>query len=110
VTTERPLVSTGNREFRPVGTSGAIKNDSLVVGDPDLSGDPVMCWPKLSEARDEAQFVGSALSTTPFIDKEASFANIVKQLKAGQKTLSYIHFATHGMSDPIDPADKSFLR
>ena len=83
---------------------------SLIVGDPDLSGDKTTCWPKLTQARDEALFISTALSdAAPLIDKAATFDRVVNQLKLGQKTLKYIHFATHGVSDPINPADGSFL-
>ena len=100
----------------PSVTTSSSKNDAnapeaLIVGDPDLKWDRNnYCWPKLPFARKEAEFAGEGRTARKVLTgSQATFDAVSAQLKAGQKSLRYIHFATHGMSDDIDPADKGFL-
>ncbi|SIT58796.1 hypothetical protein BQ8794_60105 [Mesorhizobium prunaredense] len=82
----------------------------LVVGDPDLSYDKKrFCWPKLPHAREEASFLASKLGVGATVGASANFNFVKSSLKAGQNTLRLIYFATHGITDPINPADGSFL-
>lgn len=83
---------------------------SLVVGDPDLSYDKSICWPPLPHALEEVEFVATTLGdANPLTGIEAAFDKVKSKLKSGQKSLRVIYFATHGMTDPNNPADGSFL-
>jgi hypothetical protein len=84
--------------------------EALVVGDPELKWDRNYCWPKLPFARKEAEFTATARNAKKvLLGPQATFETVSAELKARQKSLRYIHFATHGISDEVDPADKSFL-
>jgi CHAT domain-containing protein len=84
--------------------------DTLVVGNPDLSKDSTECWPKLPHAQQEAVTVAKTLGgRDALVDKSATYKEIVSQIRSRQNTLKYIHFATHGVSDPVNPADGSYL-
>lgn len=83
---------------------------SLVIGNPDLSSNTDYCWPKLPEAESEAQFVAQQFSSeSPMLGKAANFNEVTHRLKAGESTLKYIHFSTHGLSNEENPADGGFL-
>lgn len=93
-----------------VATAASSAN-TLIVGDPDLSWDrKSFCWPKLPFARAEVEAVAGATGATKLLEgKSATFQTVSSLLKAGQKSLRYIHLATHGVSDPDNPADGGFL-
>jgi CHAT domain-containing protein len=104
VTTNQPALAS------VTSNSSSSASDVLIVGDPDLRWDRSMCWPELPFARQEAEFAASYRNDkNALLGSEATFEAVTARLKAGQKTIRYIHFATHGMSDAVDPADKGFL-
>ncbi|MGO8397910.1 CHAT domain-containing protein [Rhizobium ruizarguesonis] len=94
---------------QPDRVSAKAKSTFMVVGDPDLSGDKSFCWPKLPHAREEAALLADKLGTNATTGASADFNLVKANLKSGQKTLRLIYFATHGMTDPKNPADGSFL-
>ena len=81
----------------------------LVVGNPDLSGDRDMCWTPLPAAEREARRVAAVGGTgDALIGADANRDAVMQRLESG-KALDLIYLATHGVSDPVDPADGSFL-
>jgi CHAT domain-containing protein len=84
---------------------------ALIVGDPELKWDSKsFCWPELPFARQEAEFTASRQKgATLLLGPQAKFETVSGELKRGQKSLNYIHFATHGVSDSENPADKGLL-
>lgn len=82
----------------------------LVVGNPDLTYDrTTYCWADLPHAENEAVYVSSLLGVRPILGPAADFAAVTSHLREGQQGLKIIFFATHGISDSINPADGSFL-
>lgn len=80
---------------------------SLVVGDPDLSRDAEYQWTPLAGARREA---GQAAKLGPSIvltGPDATRTAVLKRLAGNAPSLLY--FATHGIADPVNPMDGSFL-
>lgn len=79
---------------------------ALVVGDPDLAQDTEWVWEALPGARREAEAVARKLSARALVGKDATLAKVKQEL--GTRP-SLVYFATHGMSDAINPMDQSFL-
>ncbi len=79
----------------------------LIVGDPDLSEDPVWDFIPLPGAREEALFVANAFRARALIGQEATFDSVQSALRKFH--ISMIYFATHGISDARNPMDGSFL-
>jgi hypothetical protein len=79
---------------------------ALVIGDPDLSGDPDWQFPPLPGARTEAEAVARILRVQPLLGQQASLEIVVRRL-AERPTV--IYFATHAIADPDDPLDGGFL-
>lgn len=83
---------------------------SLVIGDPDLSQHRDYCWSQLPNALSEAKHVAErAGDGNPLVGPNATFDAVRSRLEIGADSLQLIFFATHGMSNHVDPADKSFL-
>lgn len=80
--------------------------ETLIVGDPDLSGDPRYTFSPLPAARREATDVAQLLSSNALTGPMATRHRIAKALEGSP---SIIYFATHGISDPVNPMDGSFL-
>ncbi len=98
----------------PTVTDIVIKDSGvkkfLTVGDPDLSAHTDYCWRPLPNALLEAQYVARVVGdTSPLLGKAATLKSVRKRLLEGASSLKLIFFATHGLSDEVDPADKSFL-
>lgn len=83
------------------------RGSSVVIGDPDLSGDPVWEFAVLPGARKEAEFAARSLGASPITGTEATFDTVREAL--GSQDLSMIYLATHGVSDAVNPMDGSFL-
>ena len=81
---------------------------SVVIGDPDLSQDRRWNFPPLPGARREAAEVAELVGEQPILGQEATKANVLDRLKAGRGA-SLIYFATHALSDAVNPMDGSFL-
>ncbi|WP_245445205.1 CHAT domain-containing protein [Rhizobium anhuiense] len=82
---------------------------AMVVGNPDLTWDRKYCWRSLPYASEEATKVASLVGIAPLLEKHATYKAVTDRLLQGQKTLSLIYFATHGVTDPDNPADGSYL-
>ena len=78
----------------------------LVVGDPDLSQDPAWIFQPLPGAASEASAVAQLGQVSPLQRADATRANVLKALN---ERPSIIYFATHGITDPVNPMDGSFL-
>lgn len=96
------------QEFR---YSPRLLRDAVVVGDPDLKGDPKWRWPALPGARSEAEQIAEIISLPRerlLIGPRATKAAVLP-LIAGARPPSFIYFATHALSDPVNPMDGSFV-
>lgn len=89
----------------PLPTLGRAAT-ALIVGDPDLSNDPLYSFSPLPAAQREATEIAQMLASQPFTGEMATRRQIEKALGG---LPSIIHFATHGISDPVNPMDGSFL-
>ena len=81
---------------------------SIVVGDPDLSQDRRWNFPPLAGARSEAVEVAALVGEQPLLGQEATKTHVLDRLKASRNA-SLIYFATHALSDAVNPMDGSFL-
>lgn len=82
------------------------KSQMLIVGDPDLSQDKHWIFPPLPGVAEEAKQIAQMGKTPPLIGSKASRSNVLDRLK---QTPGIIYFATHGLADPVNPMDGSFL-
>lgn len=85
-----------------------ILNRPLVIGDPDLSGDRRWKFQPLPGARAEAETAADLLGTRAIVAKAASRKAVLAKLRR-RRDWSFIYFATHGIADPVNPMDGSFL-
>ena len=85
-----------------------IRMRSIVVGDPDLSGDPQWEFPPLAGARSEALEVAALFGQQPLLGQQATRTHVLDQLKR-RSDAKLIYLATHAMSDAVNPMDGSFL-
>lgn len=83
------------------------RSGGLVVGDPDLSADKKFSFIPLPSAREEAEAVSMRWPGKRFIGGEASRKPVLAALSGRAGGL--IYFATHGIADPVNPMDGSFL-
>jgi hypothetical protein len=83
------------------------KSNALIVGDPDLSGDTKWRFASLPGARQEAMTVANLVGKVALVGKDANATKVRSGLAKGN--LSLIYFATHGISDAVNPMDDSFL-
>ena len=79
--------------------------NNIVIGDPDLSQDPVWDFVQLPGARKEASTVATMFRAAPLIGEYASYDRVVPHIRGK----SLIYFATHGLADSENPMDSSFL-
>ena len=81
---------------------------ALVIGDPDLRRDPDYSFAELPGARQEAVQVAQAVTATALLGAQAQHRAVVERLKRGSD-LGLVYLATHGITDPANPQDGSFL-
>jgi CHAT domain-containing protein len=93
-------------EARPWRSEREMRN--IVVGDPDLSQDRRWNFPALAGARSEAVEVAALVGEQPLLGQEATKTHVLDRLK-GNRNASLIYFATHALSDAVNPMDGSFL-
>lgn len=82
---------------------------SLVVGNPDLSGDESWCWTDLPAAAIEANYAASRLTGSTLLTGEQASHDAVLAMLTSETPMAVVYLATHGISDPVNPADGSFL-
>ena len=80
----------------------------IVVGDPDLSGDPKWFFPDLPGARQEAIDIGKLVGAPPLLGQAATHSAVLAALKRPE-ALDLIYIATHAITDRANPQDDSFL-
>jgi CHAT domain-containing protein len=87
------------------------ESTAFVVGDPDLSGDRVLEFSPIPASRNEAVAVASKWSTpaAPLIGERADRAAVMAALNNASDRIGLVYFATHGISDDVNPMDGSFL-
>ena len=97
------------------GRSFDIRNlrlaNALVVGDPDLSGDPEYRWQPLPAARAEAVEVGEMLQLEQprlLLGAQATRTAVLEHLGRAEGP-DLIYMATHGLANSVNPMDGSFL-
>ncbi|HYF24039.1 MAG TPA: CHAT domain-containing protein [Caulobacteraceae bacterium] len=78
---------------------------ALVVGDPDLSHDTRLAWPRLAGAEREAAFAAGRLDGELLAGADATKAAV----RRGVIGRDYLHFATHAVSDGVNPMDESLV-
>jgi hypothetical protein len=81
---------------------------SIIVGDPDLAQDRRWQFPPLPGARFEAMEVAALVGAQPLLGAEATKRHVLDALMAGGNA-NLIYFATHALSDAVNPMDGSFL-
>jgi hypothetical protein len=81
---------------------------SIVVGDPDLSQDRRWNFPPLAGARSEAVEVATLVGEQALLGEDATKTHVLDRLRASRNA-SLIYFATHALSDAVNPMDRSFL-
>lgn len=96
--------------FQPLGgTSPNSAGSALVVGDVDLSAEPE-CWTALPHAAAETDHLSSLFTPQAVMRRTAaSYRDVAKRLADRSGDLKFIYFATHGVSNPVNPADESYL-
>lgn len=94
---------------RTDASSGGASPRRLIVGNPDLSGHSKECWTNLPHAEKEAKYAARKFNVAPLIGLAAGHDDVLSRLTAEASELDLIYFATHGFSDPVNPADGSFL-
>ncbi len=84
---------------------------AFVVGDPDLSNDPIFEFSPIPASRNEASAIASkwSPSTRLLIGDQADRVEVMSALTGGRPELGLVYFATHGISDSVNPMDGSFL-
>jgi hypothetical protein len=80
----------------------------LIVGDPDLTTNPQWIFPPLPGARLEAQRVASLFGQEPMLGKVATRQAVLTRLTS-RPAPKLIYFATHAITDEVNPQDASFL-
>lgn len=79
--------------------------DPIVVGNPVGSG-----FQALPGAEQEAQLVANIMQTDRlFLKKHAKMTILEGYLRENHQTVDYIHLATHGVADAVNPVDQSYL-
>ena len=91
----------------PAPLSGA---ERLIIGNPDLTDDRSVCWTDLPAAEREAKQVATITGGGVLLTgKDANRAEVINRLTRAKDRFQLVYFATHGVSDPENPADGSFL-
>lgn len=82
-----------------------------MVGDPDLSTDRLMQFSPIPASRDEALAVALkwSPSTHLLIGDGADRTEVMAALAGARDDIGLVYFATHGISDGVNPMDGSFL-
>lgn len=80
------------------------------VSTPVVVGDPANpAFRALPGAAEEAQIVAAALNTAPLAGKQATRSAIESRIRQNADRVDYIHLATHGLADAVNPLDGSYL-
>jgi hypothetical protein len=85
------------------------KEKVLVIGEPDLNWDKTYCWSELPFASIEAAHVATLMGVEPLLGTEANYNAVRRLLTNGQDSLQLIYIASHGVTDPENPADGSYV-
>jgi hypothetical protein len=80
----------------------------VVAGAPTRVNDLKWDFPPLPGARAEINEVAAMLGAEPLVDQMASKQRVTTVLRSQPRT-QLIYLATHGIADPTDPLDGSFL-
>jgi CHAT domain-containing protein/tetratricopeptide (TPR) repeat protein len=89
------------------GRTQKVKTSSLLlVGDPDSGA---AGYPKLRYAQGEMDSVRRGLSTGDSVVLAGSHANPAEYAAAKPARFSLIHFAAHGIANPISPLDSAIV-
>ncbi len=80
--------------------------NALIVGDPDLTGDPIFKFIPLPGAQAEARSVARLVKSPALIGPSATHDQVMTGLGRGPRL---IYLATHGIADAKNPMDASFL-
>ncbi|MCI5074631.1 CHAT domain-containing protein [Oricola sp.] len=86
------------------GWDGIVRH-ALVMGDPDATADLEWRLPRLPGALKEAEAVAALFRSQPIVARYATVARLLGEISGAD----YIHIAAHGIADPADPIDGSFL-
>lgn len=91
-------------------TRSAISGMKLLVGNPEFGDVEGWALPPLPGAEAEIRSVATEFASgETLIGKAASRKAIMATLNAMQEKGGVAYFATHGVSDPVNPMDGSFL-
>ena len=80
---------------------------ALVIGDPDGGGDPDWDFPPLPGARAEAHDIATLYGVKPLIGAQATLPAVVDRLRRSPRL---IYLAAHGIADPDEPLEGSFVK
>lgn len=86
-------------------------NKAVVVGDPDLSRDPLADWVPLPGARREAEAVAARLSdpsTKLLVGNAATARNVLGAIDANPQA-GIVYMATHAVADPAFPLTRGYV-
>jgi len=86
---------------------GQVGSRGIVVGDPDLSADREWAFAPLPGAREEAADVAKIVGAPLLVGAAASHKAVWKRLQ--DTGLRLVYLATHGVTDPFNPQDGSFI-
>jgi hypothetical protein len=85
--------------------------NALLLGDPDLSSDPIYDWTAIPETLGEVQDFAEAFGIPPsrlLTGKDATRARLLAAIdNYGEASIVYV--ATHGVANSVNPMDGSFL-
>lgn len=88
----------------------AMQGEKIIIGDPDYADYLGRKPPALPGARQEAMSVSRALSDPEtLIGGDATYGAVVDAIRARERAMGIIYFATHGVSDSENPMHGSFL-
>ena len=85
--------------------------NALVIGDPDLTGDPKYSWDPLPGARREATLVAGKLGLSPdalLLGKQVTHKAVGAALEH-KRGLGLLYIASHAMADPRNPLTRGFI-
>lgn len=77
----------------------------LVIGNPDYYNEGEWRFPNLLGAEEEAKNIAEIFNTKPLTKSIAKKSEIINKSRSS----SILHIASHGISDPDYPLDKSFI-
>lgn len=86
------------------GWDGVVRK-AVVLGDPDATADPEWKLPRLPGALREAEAVAALFRAEPIVARQATVPRLLAEISQAD----YIHIAAHGIANPANPIDGSFL-